>query len=162
MAEKLRRTQPTSSIAAALNLDAVRAFALQPTPVVALPSPARGPAQYGRSSQASQSLASGEPTGESASVMRQVQLTPTADATLKALMDAYGRATGLELTRSEFLRAALHALAPTVQIHERAAAGIGRLRRAKNEARLFHKRDELERRIAGAFTAAMRAAPNFE
>jgi len=74
---------------------------------------------------------------------------------------AYSRATGLELTRSEFLRAVLSALEPTIALHEREATGIGPLRRAKNEAWLLHKRDELERAIARAFTAAMRAAPNF-
>ena len=66
------------------------------------------------------------------------------------------------LTRSEFLRAVLHALAPTIRLHEREGRGIGPLKRTKNEAWLFHKRDELERMIARAFTAAMRGAPSME
>jgi hypothetical protein len=92
--------------------------------------------------------------------MRQFQLTPTADAALKQLIEAYSRATGLQLTRSEFLRAMLCALSEALPFHEREAATIGPLRRAKNEPWLFHKRDELERAIARAFTAAMRAAPS--
>ena len=100
-----------------------------------------------------------EPTGERALVMRQFQLTPSADATLRNVIATYGHATGLELTRSEFLRAVLHALSHTVAFHEREARAIGRLKRPKNEAWLFDRRDELEHAIAKAFTAAMRAAP---
>ena len=106
--------------------------------------------------------ASREPTGERAVVMRQFQLTPSADATLQEVIAVYSQATGLEMTRSEFLRAVLHALSPAVVFHEREARTIGRLRRPKNEARLFNVRDDLERAIARAFTAAMRAVPTME
>ena len=102
---------------------------------------------------------SAAPTGEFPNVFRQFRLTPSADDTLQAITDAYGRATGLQLTRSEFLRATLRALRHALPMHEREARQIGPLRRPKNEARLFHKRDELERAIARAFVAAMRAAP---
>jgi hypothetical protein len=47
-------------------------------------------------------------------------------------------------------------------VHAREARSIGRLKRPKNDAWLFHKRDELERTIARAFVAAMRAAPAME
>jgi hypothetical protein len=91
--------------------------------------------------------------------MRQFQLTPTADATLRAVIDAYSQGTGIELTRSEFLRAVLQALAPALEFHQREGRGLGPLKRSKNEPWLLHKRDELERMIARAFTAAMRASP---
>ena len=183
MAEKLKRTQPTSSIANALNLDAVRAATdPAPAPVRATPPPVEAPPRESpvfpqRTSvvafppQAASSLPqrptaseprafpTREPTGEPPSAIRQIQLTPSTDATLERMLSAYSRATGLQLSRSEFLRAVLYALAPTVELHAREAGAIGPLKRPKNEAWLFHKRDELERAIARAFTAAMRAAP---
>lgn len=186
MAEKLKRIQPTSSIANALNLDAVRAateFVPEPVrvsavtvappepaapavvpaqraTVVAMPSAPRTQNLQRHSSADPQPYATREPTGERAAVMRQFQLTPSADATLQEVIAAYSQATGLELTRSEFLRAVLHALAPTVGLHEREARMIGTLKRPKNEAWLFDRRDELERAIARAFVAAMRSAPS--
>lgn len=188
MAERLKRIQPTSSIANALNLDAVRA-AIDPTPEAAWTSAAAmalhhpdGAAPAVATVQRASAVAmptalqaqmlqrqpdrdphpSGEPTGERAVVMRQFQLTPSADATLQEVIAAYSKATGLELTRSEFLRAVLRALSPAVGFHEREARTIGHLKRPKNEARLFNRRDELEHAIAKAFTAAMRAAPTME
>jgi hypothetical protein len=175
MAEKLTRTQPTSSIANALNLDAVRA-ATDPTPepaahaaiptqratVVTVPIAPRTQMLQRQPATDPQPYASREPTGERAVVMRQFQLTPSADATLQGVIAAYSQATGLDVTRSEFLRAVLYALSHTVGFHEREARTIGRLKRPKNEARLFNMRDELERAIAKAFTAAMRAAPRME
>ena len=175
MAEKLTRIQPTSSIANALNLDAVRA-ATGPTPepaappvtptqratVVAMPTAPRTQMLQHQPTPDPQPYASREPTGERAVVMRQFQLTPSADATLQEVISAYSQATGLDMTRSEFLRAVLHALSHTVRFHEREARTIGRLKRPKNEARLFNIRDDLERAIAKAFTAAMRAAPTME
>lgn len=189
MAEKLKRIQPTSSIANALNLDAVRA-ATDPAPeparataaqtgtlpeqaapaaapaqratVVALPTAPRIEMLQRQQATEPQPYALPEPTGERAVVMRQFQLTPSADATLQEVIAAYSQATGLEMTRSEFLRAVLHALSHTVGFHEREARTIGRLKRPKNEARLFNMRDELERSIAKAFAAAMRAAPTME
>src|SRR4249920_4216807 len=137
MAEMLKRNQPTSSIANALNLDALRAATeLAPEPVRAsaaavatLPEPGApgvAPAQRAtivamttaprtqilqrQAAPDPQPYASREPTGERAVVMRQFQLTPSADATLQEVIAAYSQATGLELTRSELLRAVLHAL----------------------------------------------------
>ena len=189
MAEKLKRIQPTSSIANALNLDAVRAATeLVPEPVrasasavaqlpelsatavipaqratvVTMPPAARAQNLQRYSNADPQPYPTREPTGERAVVMRQFQLTPSADATLQEMIASYSQATGLELTRSEFLRAVLHALSSTVLLHQREARSIGRLKRPKNEAWLFNKRDELERSIARAFVAAMRAAPSME
>lgn len=189
MAEKLKRIQPTSSIANALNLDAVRAATdstaeltvptekalsklpelsapivspVQRASVVAMPTALPRQSYQHQVAPCLQSFASREPTGEPAVVMRQFQLTPSADATLQSLVRTYGQATGLELTRSEFLRAVLRALSSTVSFHEREARTIGRLKRPKNEARLFNKRDELEQTIARAFVAAMRGAPSME
>src|SRR5262245_58093529 len=174
MAKRLERLQPSSSIANVLDLDAARAAIGEPSRhqlvVTAIdpgaehdgqePSPAPVPSG---AAQAQSSVApTAAPTGEFPRVMRQIKLTPTADATLQAVIDAYSRATGLELTRSEFVRALILALGHTSGLHEREARGIGRLRRPKNEARLFHKRDELERSIARAFIAAMRGAPVME
>jgi hypothetical protein len=179
MAEKLKRTQPTSSIANALNLEAVRAatgpaqvtarpsvgaqtddLAAAPRPsVVTFPGSGSSPVPRHVAPAEPKVYAPREPTGEPPSIVRQIQLTPSADATLEKVIGVYSRATGLQLSKSEFVRAVLHALAPTVDLHAREAANIGPLRRPKNEACLFHKRDELERAIARAFTIAMRAAP---
>ena len=189
MAEKLQRIQPTSSIANALNLAAVRAathpipeparatalaVAMSPRPtapaafpaqnstVVAMPTASSTQMLQRQTAPTSEAYAPREPTGERALVMRQFQLTPSADATLQEMIAAYSQATGLELTRSEFLRAVLHALSPAVALHEREARTIGRLKRPKNEAWLFNRRDEIEHAIARAFVAAMLAAPSLE
>lgn len=191
MAEKLKRAQPTSSIANALNLAAVheatkpasippeprpRASDVAPpheyvpsTPVapqrgsiVNMPSPSLPPAAPRQQQSEPVVYASREPTGEPADIIRQLHLTATTDATLQRVIAAYSRAIGFELTKTEFFRAVLHALEPTVELHVREASTLGRLRRHKNEAWLFHKRDELERAIAAAFTAAMRAAPTMK
>lgn len=140
IAERLKKPPPTSSIANALNLKAVRA-ATGPAP-----SPARGgaapaaavlehaaqeqvtqqrpsvvsfPQQQPALSQRHQSpetrlYPSREPTGEPPTVVRQFQITASTDATLQRIIAAYSQATGLKLTNSEFLRAVLHALEPTV------------------------------------------------
>lgn len=132
MAEKLKRTPPSSSIANALSLDAVRA-AIEPAPpptassVVPLPIAARHVPLPQRPPSPEQPPVAREPSGEPASIVRQFQLTPAADAVLKSLLERYSQATGLELTRSEFLRAILRALGPTVDLHEREARGIGPL-----------------------------------
>lgn len=187
MAEKLKRVQPTSSIANALNLDAVKA-ATEPAPsspparasaapvtdlfaapatqqrasVVPMPQPAITAPVSRSHPPEPPAYAPREATGEPANIIRQFQLTASTDATLQKVIAAYSRAVGFELSKTEFLRAVLHALEPTVELHAREASRIGRLKRHKNEAWLFHKRDELERTIARAFTAAMRAAPSLE
>lgn len=188
MAERLKKPPPTSSIANALNLEAVRA-ATGPAP-----SPARGgpapiaaalehPAQEQVAAQRPSVVSfpqpqpalpqrhqqpetrpypSREPTGEPPTVVRQFQITASTDATLQRIIAAYSQATGLKLTNSEFLRAVLHALGPTVALHAREASAIGPLKRTKNEPWLFHERDGRERAIARAFVLAMRAAPVME
>jgi hypothetical protein len=176
MARKLERLQPSSSIANVLDLDAACAAIGKPSRhqlVVTAAAPLLEAVTSGEDSSLARFPAgaaqvppsvtpSAAPTGEFPQVMRQIKLTPTADATLQSVIEAYSRATGLELTRSEFMRALILALGHTRQLHEREARGIGRLRRPKNEARLFHKRDELERSIARAFIAAMRGAATME
>ena len=141
MAERLKRIQPTSSIASALNLDAVRA-ATDPTSerhlatavgatkssepeaptvapvhrssVVAMQTGPWTEVPQRQSAPDPRPFGARRPTGERAEVMRQFQLTPSADAALQDVMSAYSRATCLELTRSEFLRSVLRAPPPTV------------------------------------------------
>lgn len=172
MAKKLERPQPSSSIANVLSLDAARAATGDPSRHQLVSTDAFDRAEaaptFGERGDAVPSsvdltrASSAAPTGEFPRVFRQFRLTRSADDTLQAITDAYGRATGLQLTRSEFLRAILCALRHALPMHEREARQIGPLRRPKNEARLFHKRDELERAIARAFIAAMRVAPAME
>jgi hypothetical protein len=102
------------------------------------------------------------PTGEPAEVARQFQLTASADAALKRVMRAYGESSGLDLNRSEFLRALIRVLEHSIPQHEFAARTIGPLRRPKNDPWLLHERDDLERRLARALHEALRSAPPLE
>ena len=186
MAERLKREQPTSSIANALNLGAVRAatepqpkapdlvaplaangaistaFAVSPVmPTVASSAPNARIALVPPAVESHAAL-SRDRTGEPADIMRQFQLTRSTDRVLKRLMSAYSEATGIAISGSELLRAILHGLERTIELHEREARAAGPFRRSKNDPWLLHKRDELERSLARAFVAAMRAAPAFE
>src|SRR5262249_33871733 len=134
----------------------------QRSSVVAFPPPSASVIPQRQAAPEPRVFASREPTGEPPTVIRQFQITASTDATLQRIVEAYSKATGLKLTNSEFLRAVLHALEPTVALHAREAGAIGHLRRSKNEPWLFHERDARERAIARAFVAAMRAAPTME
>jgi len=165
MAEPLKREQPSSSVATIFKTDVARAAIAVPgahTPVVPAaaeeepPRPARAPRPEPRPATTS------TPTGEPADVLRQFQLTPSADGTLRRVMRAYSEASGLDLNRSEFLRALINVLEHSIPHHERAARAIGPLRRPKNDPWLLHKRDELEHTLAKALQDAFRAAPPME
>jgi len=162
MAEPLKREQPSSSVATIFRKDAARAALAPPgvhtpvapvTPAPPEPAPARPEPRP---------AAGSAPTGEPADVLRQFQLTPSADATLRRVMRTYSEGSGLELNRSEFLRALIAVLEHTIPQHERAARSIEPLRRPKNDPWLLHKRDELERTLARAMQEAFRTAPPME
>jgi hypothetical protein len=156
MPKPLSRSQPTSSVAnllqpgvgaAALASPPARSEVLLPTPIVEqLPAAPK----------------SVEPTGEAANVLRQFTLTAAADRTLKELTVTYSRATGLDLKLSEILRAVLVALRHALPELTREAGHIGPLKRPKNERGNEALRDELERRIARAIIAGMRASDTLE
>lgn len=163
MAEPLRREQPSSSVATLFRKDVARAAVAAPglhTPVAPPPVEERPPEPVERPQ--TRPAVAVAPTGEPTNVLRQFQLTATADATLRRVMRAYSDASGLDLNRSEFLRALISVLEHSIPQHERAARSVGSLRRPKNDPWLLHKRDELERRLARALHEAFRAAPPME
>jgi hypothetical protein len=96
-------------------------------------------------------------TGEPASVPRQFVLTPSSDRVLKKIVAVYSDATRLDLKHSEFLRAMLVAVEHALPELAREAAQIGQLKRPKNDRGNEAVRDQMERRIAEAFVAGMRA-----
>jgi hypothetical protein len=98
-----------------------------------------------------------EPPGEPANIHRQFILTRSADDTLKKLVRIYSRAGGVDLKSSEVMRAVLVALEHAAPELEREAARIGRLKRPKNDRGNEGLRDRLERRIARAIIAGLRA-----
>jgi hypothetical protein len=98
-----------------------------------------------------------EPPGEPANIHRQFILTRSADETLKKLVRIYSRAGGVDLKSSEVMRAVLVALEHAAPELEREAARIGRLKRPKNDRGNEGLRDRLERRIARAIIAGLRA-----
>jgi hypothetical protein len=97
-------------------------------------------------------------SGEVACIPRQFTLTSSTDRALKRLIAVYGEATGVDLKHSELLRAILVAVTHAMPELTREADNIGPLKRAKNDRGNEAQRDELERRIAAAFVAGMRAA----
>ena len=98
-----------------------------------------------------------EPPGEPANIHRQFILTRSADDTLKKLVRIYSRAGGVDLKGSEVMRAVLVALEHAAPELEREAVRIGRLKRPKNDRGNEGLRDRLERRIARAIIAGLRA-----
>lgn len=162
MAEPLKREQPSSSVATIFSKGAARA-ALAPPGAQAVASPAPPVQQEPAPTRPEPRPTAGTaPTAESADVLRQFQLTPSADATLRRVMRAYSEGSGLDLNRSEFMRALIHVLEHTIPQQERAARSIEPLRRPKNDPWLLHKRDGNERTLARAILEAFRAAPPME
>ena len=150
MPKPLDKPQPTSSVANMLDLG-VGAAALAkpprrenvpPTSVANEIPPQPVPA---------------EPPGEPANIHRQFILTRSADDTLKKLVRIYSRAGGVDLKSSEVMRAVLVALEHAAPELEREAARIGQLKRPKNDRGNEGLRDRLERRIARAIIAGLRA-----
>ena len=150
MPKPLDKPQPTSSVANMLDLG-VGAAALAkpsrrenvpPTPVAndIPPQPVQA-----------------DPPGEPANIHRQFILTRSADDTLKKLVRIYSRAGGVDLKSSEVMRAVLVALEHAAPELEREATRIGRLKRPKNDRGNEGLRDRLERRIARAIIAGLRA-----
>jgi len=164
MPEPLKREQPSSSVATIFRKDVARAaLSAAPTHAPVVPPIAEAPEPEPRLARPEpRPAAPTQPTGEPADVMRQFQLTPAADATLRRVMRSYSEASGLDLNRSEFLRALIHVLEHSIPHQERAARSVGTLKRPKNDPWLLHKRDELERRLARALQEAFRATPPME
>lgn len=150
MPKPLDKPQPSSSVANMLDLG-VGAAALAKPPrherVPLTPVTNDIPAQP----------APEEPAGEPANLHRQFILTRSADETLKKLVRIYSRAGGVDLKSSEVMRAVLIALEHAAPELEREAARVGRLKRPKNDRGNEGLRDRLERRIARAIIAGVRA-----
>jgi hypothetical protein len=152
MAKPLNKQQPSSSVANMLDPN-VGAAAIKPpenidtqvlTPIVRqFPDATPPPIPV---------------TGEPANVLRQFTLTASTEDILKSIVDIYSKASGLNLRHSEVLRAILVALQHAIPELTREAAHIGRLKRAKQERGNEGLRDALERKIARAIVAGMRAA----
>jgi hypothetical protein len=159
MPEPLTRKQPTSSIATLFSDEAARA-ALAPPGARVTAAPVIQPYRSeSRPEPPRHWPVSTAPTGEPSGIVRQFQLTATADAALRRVMRVYCEATGIELNRSEFLRALIRVLEHALTQHEHAAATVGPVRRSKNDPWLLHLRDDLERRLAAALHLALRTAP---
>lgn len=98
------------------------------------------------------------PSGGVPEIQRQFLLTATADQVLKKLIGTYSDATGIDLKNSELLRAIFVACDHAMPELIREAQQIGPLRRPKNDRGREAEREELERRIAKAFVAGLRAS----
>ena len=94
---------------------------------------------------------------EPANVLRQFSLTHNADRMLKKMISVYSEATGIDLKHSEFLRAVLVAVEHAMPELTREASLIGQLKRPKNDRSNEAIREQMERKIAKAFVAGMRA-----
>ncbi len=76
---------------------------------------------------------------------------------LKRIISVYSESTGIDLKHSEFLRAVLVAVEHAMPELSREASQIGRLRRPKNDRENGAIREQMERKVAKAFVAGMRA-----
>lgn len=157
MAKTLEKKQPTSSVANMLDANVGRAAVTPPPlqtgqPIKPTPIALEIPPQPLRLDK----------TGEAANIHRQFILTNTTDETLKHLVTIYSRATGIDLKSTELMRAILIALKHAAPELEREAAHIGTLKRPKNEKGNEYLRDRLERKLARAIIAGMRATTLME
>jgi hypothetical protein len=155
MPKPLTRPQPTSSVAKMLQPGVgaqviAKAEAVMPS---ILPTPVQTTPIQERANQDEI-----RPSGEVPDIPRQFTLTAKTDRTLKRLIGTYSEATGMDLKHSELLRAVLVAVEHAMPELVREAQGIGPLRRPKNDRGREAEREELERRIARAFLAGVRAA----
>ena len=150
MPKPLDKPQPTSSVANMLDLGVGAAALAKP------PRRENVPPTSVANEIPPQPVPS-EPPGEPANIHRQFILTRSADETLKKLVRIYSRAGGVDLKSSEVMRAVLVALEHASPELEREAARIGRLKRPKNDRGNEGLRDRLERRIARAIIAGLRA-----
>ncbi|HKP13661.1 MAG TPA: hypothetical protein VJZ91_16190 [Blastocatellia bacterium] len=150
MPKPLDKPQPTSSVANMLDLGVGAAALAKPPRRENVP-----PTPVANDIPPQPALA--EPPGEPANIHRQFILTRSADDTLKKLVRIYSRAGGVDLKSSELMRAVLLALEHASPELEREAARIGRLKRPKNDRGNEGLRDRLERRIARAIIAGLRA-----
>jgi hypothetical protein len=150
MPKPLDKPQPTSSVANMLDLGVgAAALAKPPRRENVPPTPV--------ANEIPPQPVVAEPPGEAANIHRQFILTRSADETLKKLVRIYSRAGGVDLKSSEVMRAMLIALEHAAPELEREAARIGKLKRPKNDRGNEGLRDRLERRIARAIIAGLRA-----
>lgn len=150
MPKPLDKPQPTSSVANMLDLGVgAAALAKPPRRESVPPTPV--------ANEIPPQPVAAEPPGELANIHRQFILTRSADETLKKLVRIYSRAGGVDLKSSEVVRAVLTALEHAAPELEREAARIGKLKRPKNDRGNEGLRDRLERRIARAIIAGLRA-----
>jgi hypothetical protein len=98
-----------------------------------------------------------EPTGEAADVKRELTLTRTTDRTLDDLVAIYQRATGARVHASHVMRALLRALRSSLPEVERAAAGLGPIRRPSNAPGREAERDAFEIKLSESLLAGLRA-----
>jgi hypothetical protein len=151
MPKPLITTPPSSSVAKLLE-PGVGAAAMKPAPAhpgaravgdagVREPAPAGEPG----------------PTGEPADIKRELTLTRTTDRTLDELVAIYQRATGSRVHASHVMRALLRALGPSLPEIDRAAAGLGPIRRPSNAPGREAERDAFEIRLAESLLAGLRA-----
>lgn len=155
MPKPLSKPQPTSSVAKMLEPSVGAQVIAKPEPVATpiLPLPVQP--QLGSLPRHQGEMRA---SGEVPDVPRQFTLTASTDRTLKRLIATYSEATGIDLKHSELLRAVLAAVEHAMPELVREAQGIGPLRRPKNDRGREAEREALEREIARAFSAGMRAA----
>jgi hypothetical protein len=150
MPKPLDKPQPTSSVANMLDIGVgAAALAKPPRRENVPPTPV--------ANEIPPQPVVAEPPGEPANIHRQFILTRSADQTLKKLVRIYSRAGGVDLKGSEVMRAVLIALEHAAPELEREAARIGKLKRPKNDRGNEGLRDRLERRIARAIIAGLKA-----
>jgi hypothetical protein len=163
MAKALKKEPPTSSVAGLLDVN-IGAAAIKPpqNTDAQMRTPPERQVPEGQVSPPPAPLPEPGPIVESTSVMRQFSLSHSTSETLKELVEVYSRASGLDLKLSEVLRAVLVALDHAMPELRREAVHIGRLKRPKHERGNEGLRDELDRKIARAIVAGMRAAKTME
>ena len=159
MPKPLVKTQPTSSVAGmlepgigaqAMSKPIERRLNILPTPIAEQVPPVSG-----------ERVIIAAPM-EKENILRQFGLTADSDRILKKIVSVYSDATSLDLKNSEFLRSFLIAVEHALPELEREAQAIGRLKRPKNDRDKKGIQQQMERQIAKAIVAGMRAVATLD
>jgi hypothetical protein len=155
MAKPLVKPQPRSSVAGMLERGVGAQALVKPPERIStiLPTPIAEQGQTSNIERSPQAV-----LREIEIIPRQFTLRANSDRVLKDVVSVYSSATGLDLKHSEFLRSVLIAVEHAMPEITREAKLIGRLKRPKNDRGTEEIREQMERIIAKAFVAAMRAA----
>jgi hypothetical protein len=161
MAKMLTKNVPTSSLARLLDSSAAGAAI---GPVAPIPSPREQHCATAEREEIPTTSGHGAlekssrlPSPEEPTLKRELVLSPRADATFAALVEALRRTTGTKLTASHTFRALMRTLRPTVIAIAEAKMQATQLRLPSNAPGYEREREAFEEAVSQLLSSALSA-----